>query len=115
MTTIKSIAIAAGLIVIGATAASAHSVRPIDRKLEKQAEQIEAGRRGGGITWTEGKSLRAEQREIARARDRFLSDGNLSKREARILYKKQQRAAWHIVNEKNDARRRVWWLPRVGR
>lgn len=115
MKTIALVALATGLAVTAALPASAHSVRPVDRNLDKQAEQIESGRRSGGITWTEGRALRAEQRDIARTRDAFLADGHLSKREARVLYKKQQRAAWHIVNEKYDGRRRVWWLPRFGR
>ena len=67
---------AAAAIVAATTAtASAHSVRKIDRSLDRQAETIEQGRRTGQITWREGLKLRAEQREIARLwHERTLAD-----------------------------------------
>lgn len=113
---IASLALATLIVAAGSVTASAHSsVRPIDKRLDLQAEKIEQGRRTGSITWTEGRKLRKEQREIARARDAFVADGHLSKREARVLKHKQDAARWNIIAEKHDARRRLWWLPRVGK
>lgn len=110
------ILLAAAAILTATTAtASAHSVRRIDRVMDHQAAKIEQGRRTGQITWTEGIKLRAEQREIARLRDIYLSDGVLTGREFRRLRDKQKAADWHIVNEKYDSRRRPKFLPRVGR
>ena len=111
----KTLIATAALLTAATTAASAHPVRPIDRTLDQQAQKIEEGRRTGQITWTEGKKLRAEQREIARLLDTYLSDGTLTRREFRDLRARQKAAAWHIINEKHDGRRRPKFLPRVGR
>lgn len=111
----KTLIAAAAVLAATTATASAHSVRPIDRVMTEQAFKIEQGRRSGQITWTEGRKLRAEQREIARLRDVFLADGTLTRREFHTLRAKQRAAAWHIVNEKYDSRRRVKFLPRVGR
>lgn len=110
------ILIATAAILVATTAtASAHSVRPIDRALDHQASRIEQGRQTGQITWREGLKLRAEQREIARLRNAYLSDGRLTAREFRDLRRRQTSASWHIVNEKHDSLHRPKFLPRVGR
>lgn len=112
---ITTLAVAAALVVSGSVAASAASTKPVDKRLANQAERIEDGRRDGSITWTEGRKLRREQREIGGLKNEFLADGHLSKRESHVLRHKQQMASWNIVAEKHDRRRRLWWLPRVGR
>ncbi len=111
----KTLTATAVILAATTATASAHSVRPIDRFMNKQAYKIEQGRQSGQITWREGRKLRAEQRKIARLRDFFLSDGVLTRREFLTLRTKQKAAAWHIVNEKFDGRRRPKFLPRVGR
>ncbi|MGD9783973.1 MAG: hypothetical protein AB7E80_13510 [Hyphomicrobiaceae bacterium] len=115
MSIAKIIPAAAILTVALSGAAAAHSVKPVDRILEKQTGFIELGRRTGDITWTEGNRLRAEQREIARLRQQFLADGRLTGREYRELRARQKEAKSHIIQEASDSRRRVWWLPRFGR
>ena len=82
---------------------------------DSQANRIEQGRKTGKITWTEGLKLRAEQKRIANKEAQFKSDGYLSKSERRQLRYLQNDAAEHIADEKSDARRRAWWLPRVGK
>ncbi|HRY07786.1 MAG TPA: hypothetical protein P5114_11750 [Hyphomicrobiaceae bacterium] len=111
----KILIAAAAILTTTTVAASAHSVRPVDRALHKQSHRIEQGRKSGQITWREGRKLRAEQRDIARVRSRYLSDGKLTAREYRDLRRRQQSASWHIVNEKHDGWRRPRFLPRVGR
>lgn len=112
---IVTLALAAGLVASGSLAASAASTKPVEKRLANQAERIEDGRRTGAITWTEGRKLRHEQKKIVSLKNDFLADGHLSKREARALRNKQEVASSNIVAEKHDRRRRLWWLPRVGK
>jgi len=50
-----------------------------------------------------------------RLRADYLSDGKLTGREYRDLRRRQEKAAWNIINEKYDGWRRLRFLPRVGR
>lgn len=101
-----------GLLVATTTTASAHSTQ---ERLADQMYRIELGRQSGAITWREGLKLRKEQREIARLADEFAADGYVSKRERRLINKKQNDALAHIRRESTDGWRRWWVLPRVGR
>jgi hypothetical protein len=103
--------IATALIASTATVSAAS----IDDRQDYQASRIERGRQTGKITWTEGLKLRAEQRRIANKEAAFRSDGYLSKSERRTIRYLQNDASEHIADEKSDARRRAWWLPRVGK
>jgi len=105
----------ATLILAATSAANAHPIRPIDRTLDQQEAKIEQGRQTGQITWREGRKLRAEQRQIESLRADYLSDGKLTGREYRDLRRRQEKAAWNIINEKYDGWRRLRFLPRVGR
>ena len=91
------------------------SAASINDRQDYQANRIEQGRKTGKITWTEGLKLRAEQKRIANKEAQYKSDGYLSKSERRSIRYMQNDAAEHIADEKNDGRRRVWWLPRVGK
>ena len=99
--------------LIATTAAA--SAASINDRQDYQAKRIEQGRKTGKITWTEGLKLRAEQKKIANKEAAFKNDGYLSKSERRTLSYMQNNAAENIADEKNDGRRRVWWLPRVGK
>lgn len=112
---VATLALATTIIAATTMTASAASVKPVEKRQANQAERIEDGRRSGSITWLEGKKLRKEQRQIQALKNDYLSDGYLSKRESHVLKHKQKEAAAHIYEEKHDARRRLWWLPRVGR
>ena len=103
--------IAASALMATTAVASANS---IDKAQARQEKRIEYGRETGQITWTEGLTLRAEQRKIARKEAEFRSDGHLSTREYRKLHAMQEEAAEHIADEKHNGWHRVWWLPRVG-
>ena len=104
--------IATGLLIATSAAASANS---IDATKDRQADSIEHGRETGKITWTEGLRLRAEQRRIARTEAEYEAKGYLTKSERRDLRDRQDTAAEHISEEKNNGWRRIWWLPRVGK
>lgn len=108
-----AILVAAG--VIGGLATSASAADRASHRLDRQAAAIEAGRKSGKITWTEGIKLRSEQRQIARLRDRFLADGRLSAAEKRVLNSKQRTARSNIKSEKTDGLKRWSALPRIGR
>jgi len=108
----NKIALIATALIATTAAASAAS---FDTRQDYQAKRIEQGRKSGKITWTEGLKLRAEQKRIANKEAQFESDGYVSKSERRQLRYLQNDAAEHIADEKSDARRRAWWLPRVGK
>ena len=108
----NKIALIATALIASTAAVSAAS---IDDRQDYQASRIERGRETGKITWTEGLKLRAEQRSIANQEAAFRSDGYLSKSERRKIRYMQNDASEHIADEKSDARRRPWWLPRVGK
>ncbi|MFV0367424.1 MAG: hypothetical protein ACK5KM_03100 [Hyphomicrobiaceae bacterium] len=114
-TTAKALVIATAILATTSMAANAHSTRPIDREMGRQAASIEDGRQSGKITWREGRKLRNEQRKIYNLRHRYLADGRMSGREYRRLRTMQKKAAWNIVNQKHDRWRRWKALPRVGR
>ena len=104
--------LALGILMATTAGALAHSNA---ERLARQAVEIEEGRQEGSITWREGLKLRAEQREIARLKSKFMTDGYLTKSERRILHRLQTTAEMHIDNETSDGWRRLRWLPRVGR
>lgn len=106
------IALAAAIVAISATGAFADR---IDARRSNQLNQIEAGRASGSITWREGRKLRREQAQIARAESGMKSDGTLSRSERRELRDMQDGAQAHIAHEKHDGWHRLWWLPRFGR
>lgn len=113
----KSLLIAASLLVATSTSAFAHtpSKSAIDARQQRQLGAIEQGRQSGSITWTEGIKLRALQKSIARKEARLAADGRLSKSDRRYLTSLQDGAIAEIQDEKSDRRRRLRWLPRVGR
>lgn len=107
--------VAAGLVLISATSASAASLSNIEQRQDRQADRIEDGRRTGSVTWREGLKLRAEQRRINRVERAFASDGHVDRQERRILTNMQDRASANIRHERNDSWHRLWWAPRIGR
>ncbi len=107
--------IATAMLLASAGVASAGG-SGVERRQDDQYQTIEQGRRSGDITWTEGLRLRAEQRRVSALERRFLDDdGRLDRKERRVLRARQNVAEENILDEKYDARRRPWWLPRVGR
>lgn len=109
-----AVLIAAG--IIGGMASTASAAQHTQYRLDRQAAQIEQGRKTGTITWTEGVKLRNEQRDIARLKARYLAnDGRLSAAEKRVLNKKLDVAKRNIAVKKVNNHKRWKPLPRVGR
>jgi outer membrane lipopolysaccharide assembly protein LptE/RlpB len=112
MTLTTKTILAVTLMLAGAGSALAHSN---EARQDEQAQAIEQGRRDGSITWTEGRQLRKDQREIAEVKASFEADGYLSRQEKRVLHKMQTEADARIDAEANDSRPRASFLPRFGR
>lgn len=93
-------AVAAGTLLFG-SAAYAGVIH--DRQLEQQA-RIEQGVDSGALTPHETRTLRTQQRVIARTRNRALSDGVIGAREARHLTREQNHASRDIYRLKHNAR-----------
>lgn len=113
----KFLLIAGSMLVASTVSALAHtpSKSSIDARQKRQLGAIEQGRQSGSITWTEGIKLRALQKSIARKEARLAADGRLSRSDRRYLTSLQDGAYAEIQAEKSDRRRRLRWLPRVGR
>lgn len=109
----KIILAAATTALIATTAAA--SAASVNARQDYQAQRIEQGRKTGKITWTEGLKLRAEQKRIDNKKAEYKSDGYLSASERRKLSVMQNKASHNISAEKADGKKRVWWLPRVGK
>jgi hypothetical protein len=115
--TIKLSLLTATVLIATAHSAFAYGATDrVDTRQSMQSDRIEAGRRNGEITWTEGIKLRAEQRRIEAAERAFKADdGRIDKHEYRQLKAMQDEASRHIAVEAHDRRHRPSWLPRVGR
>jgi hypothetical protein len=79
--------------LLGAAAAHAGTVHA---RQFRQHCRIEHGVHGGGLTRSELRALRTEQRKIDRIRHRALADGVIVPAEARQLDRAQDRASRHI-------------------
>ncbi len=86
----------------------------INGDLNYLALKIEEGRADGTITFFEGRRLRRELARVIRLKDRFTSDGVLSRRELRIMRGALKRLRVSIAAERTDRWRRLRILPRVG-
>lgn len=113
----KSVLLAIALVAAGSVAASAYDRRgsAFENWQTRQMQRIEAGRKTGAITWSEGNTLRAEQRAILAKRQQLMADGYLSRGERRTLRDMMENADDHIEARIADGHRRAWFLPRVGR
>ena len=75
--------------------------RLLDR-LDRQHERIEQGVKSGALTHKEVRVLKRKQRKIRHLARHFREDGNLSKKERRILRRKLDRASDHIWELKHN-------------
>ncbi len=124
MTRIRSLALAAGLIVAGAASAAAQgygygSYRSLpdetDFRQARQAERIERGYRDGSLTPREAAGLMEQQRQIAEFERRAKADGFVDPYERARLRQMQDEAGRTIAHERRDfegrnaAFDRPWW------
>ncbi len=77
---------------------------PIRARQGNQRERIHNGVENGSLTQGERRRLNAEQRHINRARNRALSDGEISGKEARGLTRMQNQASRDIYRMKHNGR-----------
>ncbi|MBI3247744.1 MAG: hypothetical protein HYZ50_14670 [Deltaproteobacteria bacterium] len=79
---------------------------PIHSRQGRQRERIHRGVEEGSLTKGERQRLNVEQRAINRARDRALSDGTISGKEAKSLTRMQNHASKDIYRMKHNGRAR---------
>lgn len=79
---------------------------PIHSRQGHQRGRIHRGVEEGSLTKGERQRLNVEQRTINRARDRALSDGTISGKEARGLTRMQNHASKDIYRMKHNGRER---------
>ena len=70
----------------------------------KQKYRIQRGIASGQITPREAKKLFRDQRKIRQLRRHYLSDGELSRRERKVLKKRVDRASKRIYRYKHNSR-----------
>ncbi len=112
-TTVLSIAAAA--VIASTTGAFAHSTAGVERRIDRQAERIEAGRQRGDLTFREGRQLRRELRRVRRELRWAKEDGVVTGREVRAIRNMLNDTSRMIYAERHDTQRRWRFLPRVGR
>jgi hypothetical protein len=77
---------------------------PIHTRQKEQRTRIKQGHNTGSLTHHERKVLNAEQQVINNTRDRALSDGAMSAKEARKLTRMQNKASRDIYRLKHNRR-----------
>jgi hypothetical protein len=88
-----------------ASSASAGTNSPrIDRREANQQRRINRGIRSGALTPRETYRLQRQQANINAREARFKSDGNLSRRERRVLNHQLNRSSKNIYRAKHNAR-----------
>ena len=75
---------------------------PTRPPLENQKERIQDGVRSGEITKPEAKKLRAQQKHIRKTERAMKADGQMTKKERKVLDRKQDRASENIKHENHD-------------
>jgi hypothetical protein len=89
-----------GLLIFAQTA----SAGSLKKRYHRQEYRIQKGIQNGQITPREGRKLYRDQRKIRQLRRHYLSDGQLSKRERRILQKRMDRSSKRIYRYKHNHR-----------
>jgi hypothetical protein len=74
----------------------------VDARQENQKERIQDGVRSGEITKPEAKKLRAQQKHIRKTERAMKADGQMTKKERKVLDNKQDRASQNIKHENHD-------------
>ena len=100
----------AGIVVAGATAASAYPYGDsFERREYHQEKRIERGVRDGSITPREYYRLQSEQRRIDALEHRARRDGIVTPYERYRIRRAQDEASRHIYQERHDWQTRGDW------
>lgn len=102
----KKTLIAAAAAVLAFTSAPAMA-QNADYRQYKQDQRIDRGVHSGELTRAEARNLYRQQDRIDRYEDRALRDGRLSYRERQKLDRKQDRASDRIYRKKHNDR--AYW------
>jgi hypothetical protein len=106
MKSIRIVLLAAALLALGASLASAATPR-IDRREARQRARIAQGVRCGDLTRHEALRLRAGQRHVHRLERRAKADGIVTARERARIARAQIREHRAIYRLRHNARARV--------
>lgn len=79
-----------------------HGISSFDKRIERQKSRIKQGVKSGELTRKEAKSLRNQQKKIAKLDRKFTSDGKLSKHERHKLKKRLDKASKRIYRLKHN-------------
>jgi len=90
----------AGLLFFSQTASAGY----FKERHQKQKYRIQRGIATGQITPREAKKLFRNQQKIRELRRHYLSDGELSRRERKILEKRVDQRSKHIYRYKHNSR-----------
>ena len=88
------------------TAVSPAVEQRFDNRQDRQEARIEKGIESGALTPAETRRLGREQARLTRAEARAEADGTVTRREAVVLEKRQDRASRHIARQKHDRQTR---------
>ncbi len=107
MKRIVTLCVAAMLVAVLVSAASANPVTPrVDRREARQHARIAQGVRSGELTPAEAARLRAGQRVVHRVERRAKADGVVTARERTRLARVQNHESRAIYRKKHNARTR---------
>lgn len=95
---------ATGILGLASNASAGTYSPRVDRREARQQKRINNGIGSGALTPKETYRLQRQQANINAQETRFKSDGNLSRRERRVLENHQDRASKNIYRAKHNAR-----------
>ena len=103
---LKTILTGLALTLICAIGFGQTAKKPIQKKQAVQQKRISQGVKSGELTKKEAVKLRAQQKEIARAKHAAKADGIVTKKERAVIHQKQNAANRNIVRKKNNEMKR---------
>jgi hypothetical protein len=95
---------ASGVLGIASNASAGTYSPRVDRREANQQRRINNGIGSGALTPKETYRLQRQQANINAQEARFKSDGNLSRRERRVLNHRLNRSSKNIYRAKHNAR-----------
>ena len=76
--------------------------KPINKKQAVQQQKIKQGVKSGELSRKEATKLRAQQKQVAKAKHAAKADGVVTKKEKAVINQKQQKAAGNIARKKHN-------------
>ena len=79
-----------------------YTQKPLTQKQSIQKQKIKQGAKSGELTKKEATKLRAEQKQIAKAKHAAKADGIVTKKEKAVINQKQKAANKNIAHKKHN-------------